>query len=894
MNLCHRLLTLTAFIGVAATLGHLQAQNVLVPQGATWKYLDTGTSPSAAWPTLGFDDSSWPSGPAQLGYGDGDEATVVGYGSNSSSKYITTYFRKVFTVADPNVLTGLKLELLRDDGAVVYLNGTEVARSNLPTGAIDSSTPALVAISGADETTTFYPFTLSPVQLVPGPNILAVEIHQSSGSSTDISFDLRLTDGVASTALTRGPYLQLATPTGLIVRWRTDVATSSRVSVGTSPASLSAAFDDATVTTEHAIQVSGLTPDSLYYYSVGTSTSTLASGSEYAFYTPPALGIAQPTRIWVLGDSGTANATAAAVRNGYTGYAAGRYTDVWLMLGDDAYNSGTDAEFQAGVFNMYPGYLRQSVLWSAIGNHETAQSTSPLLTIPYFQIFNLPMAAEAGGVPSGTEKYYSFDYGRIHFIALDSMTSSRLPGSAMLTWLQADLAATTQDWILAFWHHPPYTKGSHNSDSEAELIEMRGNVLPILEAGGVDLVLCGHSHSYERSFLINGHYGLSTTFNSAMKLNPGGGREGVDGAYTKPFGLTANQGVVYLVAGNGGQVTSWTGGSAAEFNPTPHPAMFYSALHVGSLAIDIVNNRLDARMIRETGAVDDYFTLVKNLPNLPPTVSLTSPLESGTFPAPASVTVTAAANDSDGSIRQVDFYANGTLIASVSSKPFTFIWSGVTAGAYILTAAATDNLGASTASAAVNITVNEAVPALPTGLAAKPGNSQIILTWNVSSGAQSYTVKRSTVSGGPYTDVVSGITARTFTNTGLVYGTTYYYVVSAVNAVGQSLNSAQVSATPLALLAPPTAPSKLAATAISKSTINLTWADNASNESGVGIERSLNGTSFTQIALTSANAKSYSNTGLSANKIYYYRIRAINATGSSAYTATVSAQTLRK
>src|SRR6185295_112429 len=205
--------------------------------------------------------------------------------------------------------------------------------------------------------------------------------------------------------------------------------------------------------------------------------------------------------------------------------AAGRYTDVWLMLGDDAYDTGTDAEFQAAVFDMFPTYLRQTPLWSAIGNHETAQATNPPLSIPYFQMFSFPTNGEAGGVPSGTEKYYSFDYGRIHFIALDSMTSSRQPGSPMLTWLLNDLESTSQDWIIAFWHHPPYTKGSHNSDTETELIEMRQNVLPILEAGGVDLVLTGHSHCYERSFFINGHYGSSTTFNNTMKIDGGSGRE---------------------------------------------------------------------------------------------------------------------------------------------------------------------------------------------------------------------------------------------------------------------------------------------------------------------------------------------------------------------------------
>src|SRR6185369_9153492 len=164
--------------------------------------------------------------------------------------------------------------------------------------------------------------------------------------------------------------------------------------------------------------------------------------------------------VWVLGDSGTANGDAAAVRDAYYNFAGTRPTDLWLMLGDNAYPNGTDAEYQAAVFNMYPTMLRQCVLWSAIGNHE----------------------------------FYSFNYGNTHFVCLDSMTSSRLAGGAMLAWLEEDLAANTNRWLIAFWHHPPYTKGSHNSDTEIELRQMRESALPILEAYGVDLVLAGHSH----------------------------------------------------------------------------------------------------------------------------------------------------------------------------------------------------------------------------------------------------------------------------------------------------------------------------------------------------------------------------------------------------------------
>jgi hypothetical protein len=140
---------------------------------------------------------------------------------------------------------------------------------------------------------------------------------------------------------------------------------------------------------------------------------------------------------------------------------------------------------------------------------------------------------------------------------------------------------------------------------------MRENLVPILEAYGVDLVLCGHSHSYERSYLLNGHYGDSSTLTSSMIINSGNGRVEETGAYTKLRGYGfANQGAVYTVAGNAGQTT---GGSL------DHPAMFISTNVLGSLLLDIRGNRLDAVFLRETGATNDHFTILKT--NFPPAAS---------------------------------------------------------------------------------------------------------------------------------------------------------------------------------------------------------------------------------------------------------------------------------
>ncbi len=173
------------------TLPETGSSNALIDKGDTWNYLDNGSDQGSAWQAISFNDSGWSSGSAQLGYGDGDETTVVSYGSDANNKYITTYFRNTFTVADASAVSSLAMQILRDDGALVYLNGNEVYRSNMPTGTVNYLTTASSAIGSADES-AFNPATIDAGLLVDGANVIAVEIHQSSGTSSDISFDFEL------------------------------------------------------------------------------------------------------------------------------------------------------------------------------------------------------------------------------------------------------------------------------------------------------------------------------------------------------------------------------------------------------------------------------------------------------------------------------------------------------------------------------------------------------------------------------------------------------------------------------------------------------------------------------------------------------------------------------
>ncbi|MBX7210827.1 MAG: metallophosphoesterase [Verrucomicrobiaceae bacterium] len=443
-----------------------------------------------------------------------------------------------------------------------------------------------------------------------GTHVLTARATDNDGNvttSTAVSVIVNATAG--SGTLTRGPYLQKAGPARMTIRWRSSQIVIGRVRYGTSAGSLNQIADETAGTTEHVVELTGLTAGTTYFYSVGSAADTPAGGIDFTFTTPPAAGTPANTRIWVLGDAGTANSNQTAVRDAFYAWTAPRTPDLVLQLGDNAYNTGTDAEFQAAVFDMYAAMLRKTPFWSCLGNHETAQATAFVDTYPYFDLYTFPTAGECGGVASGTEHYFSFDHGNIHFISLDSMTASRSPAGAMATWLQADLASTTATWIVCFFHHPPYTKGSHNSDSLSDsggaMVEMRQNILPILEAGGVDLVLCGHSHCYERSYLLDGHYGSSTTLTSAMKKNAGNGREGAGngGAYVKPLtGPRDHFGAVYAVAGSAGQISGGT---------LDHPAHFISLNTLGSLVLDVNGTRLDATFLRETGATPDTFTLIK-------------------------------------------------------------------------------------------------------------------------------------------------------------------------------------------------------------------------------------------------------------------------------------------
>lgn len=167
----------------------LAAQTSLIAFGSTWKYLDNGSDQGTAWQGPSFDDAGWNSGYGLFGYGTGEEATVINYGHHAKRKYTTTYFRKTLTIADPAAFTSYTAKLKRDDGVVVYINGQEVYRDNLPKGPIHYKT---LAASAKDYGYELQTFTLPGTAFSSGNNLIAVEVHQTSLKSFDMGFDLEV------------------------------------------------------------------------------------------------------------------------------------------------------------------------------------------------------------------------------------------------------------------------------------------------------------------------------------------------------------------------------------------------------------------------------------------------------------------------------------------------------------------------------------------------------------------------------------------------------------------------------------------------------------------------------------------------------------------------------
>ncbi len=440
--------------------------------------------------------------------------------------------------------------------------------------------------------------------------------------------------GVSQAVVTVGPYLQSPTTTSIKVMWRSNVAATSKVMYGTNPGNLTMTVTDNNSVTKHMVLITGLNPDTRYYYAIYNGNDFGAGAdNEHYFRTFPVANDPGHIRLWAIGDFGKGNSKQQKVRDAYLNFDSVE-TDLWVWLGDNVYDDGLEQEYIDKVFDSVWGYknvMRHLPFQATPGNHDYTnisppQSSQPPLqhSGPYYDFVETYRNAEAGGIATGHELFYSFDYRNAHFVSLNSELGSlfnashdwiganlisSFTSSPQTQWLNQDLQANNKLWTIVYFHQPPYTDGSHQSSNPIEryMKAMRENYCEIIEQYGADLVICGHSHVYERSYLVHGSYGDDAAITAFNYVQNTSGYDSANQAYTKyTNGPNPNLGTVYVVNGNSGSTTSSPG--------LNHPLM-YSAYGcdtcIGSFIMDLDSNRLQGRHLDGYGNIRDDFTIYK-------------------------------------------------------------------------------------------------------------------------------------------------------------------------------------------------------------------------------------------------------------------------------------------
>jgi acid phosphatase type 7 len=293
--------------------------------------------------------------------------------------------------------------------------------------------------------------------------------------------------GAPGTLIIRRPYLQRVAEDTATVVWTSlgEAAGELHLEGGGGPPVTVAAVQDTSVLAARGVRqwtatLAGLRPDTRYCYEIREDGLPQARAG---FTTAPAAASPLPVRFVAFGDSGGGGADQAAV----TAQMATVRFDFMIHTGDIAYEEGTRAELEARFFRPYAHLLDHVAMFPASGNHDYATEGAS----PFREAFVLP---ENGGT-EGRERWYSFDWGPVHLVALDT----ELTGAAQAAWLEADLAANRRPWVVVYGHRPPFSSGKHGSDRA-----FRKVFVPVLERHRVPLVLTGHEHDYERSTPQNG------------------------------------------------------------------------------------------------------------------------------------------------------------------------------------------------------------------------------------------------------------------------------------------------------------------------------------------------------------------------------------------------------
>ncbi|MCX7872391.1 MAG: lamin tail domain-containing protein [Verrucomicrobiae bacterium] len=727
-----------------SALDAFSASVTLIETNSVWKYNDNGVNLGTSWRLTTYDDSSWAGGRAELGYGDGDEATTNKWGPDAANKYPTYYYRKEFTVTNLTLLTNVICNFLRDDGIVVFINGTLAFYDNFPDGTTEITYNTYANVVGGAAETTWYSKNLSKSLFVEGRNVIAVEIHQCDPTSSDISFNLALI-GEYAQPQNQSPIVTLVQPTN-----------NSFYFAGSNIVIRASATDpDGTIS-------------KVEFYSPGKKLGEISGGAstDYSFtWTNAGIGIYriyavafdnngassfsttntvsvynQATVTWrAFNDhySGAAthpNATAwnaLGTQNGAPGnagplkdIATGKNLPVVLTITSDYYSTGgtmgkPDAGTPAGTWflpyiDFGTGDLQHAIMLAGSANHVTYTFTGLNPNCRY--IFK-GTAVRGGG--------YSNRWSMATLNGAQSFRGAHVPAWGTSGIVNFGALTSTQVTDLTT-NQMAWNAGENRADGVMmvweDIVPQSGGQISVKVQQYLGKVPTGQAtdgqYSYALSALSLEQISVppvvvltAPTNNSIFVANS----VSLSAVASSLYGVAS---VVFYANSNlVGSVSS------SPFN--------FTWTNVANGAYQIFAVVTDSTGVSATSAVVN----IQVSGAIPPKVSITSPASNATFTEPANITISATATDQDGTVSLVEFYQGQKKIGEAKSNTseFSYTWTSVPAGNYVLTAIATDNTGLVSTSAPVSIQVvristgwvafNDHVPG--------PGTHTNTTTWNI-------------------------------------------------------------------------------------------------------------------------------------------------------------------
>ena len=475
----------------------------LVSDYSNWKYLEgkaEASTPTTAWRELAFDDAHWKEGRSgfSIGYGRYDAPTALW---GMIGNYHSLFLRKKFTLQDEQWIKSLVIRVDYRDGFVAYLNGTEIARRGIA-GELGQPVP-FNALASAHYRGNPELIDLEPYKqlLVKGENILAVQAHDDSINSNGFAFHVELLANVV-----RGPIIESTTTTDTKIAWQTLKPTTSVIEYGLTT-SLGKRIESEILTTDHVLQLIDLKPNTTYQYRVGGVAGEISRFSKTSsFKTLKSRG---PVQLMLLGDSGSGN----LLQHKFAKVIRDNQPDAILHAGDVVYN------FKSGPpnyyndfrhFSAFKNHMKSVPYFTTIGNHELYHGDEAYLNAFHLPTNNLPtLGLKTSNLDypfSGTEHFYSFDVGDAHVSVLYNPWYAHHNFSKdtnQLHWLTNDLATTSKPWKLILGHFPVASSANHgwsdyDGNSLPDAVDFSNTIYPVVAKYGVDLMLAGHSHSFEK------------------------------------------------------------------------------------------------------------------------------------------------------------------------------------------------------------------------------------------------------------------------------------------------------------------------------------------------------------------------------------------------------------